>query len=162
RHPLPRRRAPDAGGGRARRARGRGLDGRARSGSRPPGAAWVSVKVKICGVTSPEDARDAVLAGADFLGVNFCQTSPRLVAVEQARAIAAAVPSVPLVGVFVDRPRDEIEAIVTAVGLQLVQLHGDEMPAQASDFTVPVIKALRPPPGSHLSALAARFATEYI
>jgi len=122
----------------------------------------VSVKVKICGVTSPEDARDATLAGADFIGVNFCPASPRLVSLEQAQMIAAAVPSVPLVGVFVDRPRDEIEAIVAAVGLRLVQLHGDEEPAQAGGFTVPVIKALRPRPGTDLGTLAARFATEYI
>ena len=65
----------------------------------------MTVKVKICGVRSVDDARAAVAAGADFIGLNFHPPSPRHVDVEPRRAIAAAVPGTPLVGVFVDAPR---------------------------------------------------------
>lgn len=122
----------------------------------------MSVKVKICGVTTVADARDAVAAGADFVGLNFHPASPRFLTVDAAREIAAAVPSVRIVGVFVDRPAEAVRRIVAAVGLHLVQLHGGETPADCEGMGVPVIKALRPRSAAELTALAAPFATEYI
>lgn len=86
--------------------------------------------VKICGVTSAADARSAVALGADLLGVNFHPPSPRFVTAARAGEIVAAVAgAVPVAGVFVNRPTGEIERIVEASGVDLVQLHGDE-PAQ--------------------------------
>jgi phosphoribosylanthranilate isomerase len=85
------------------------------------------LKVKICGVTSLEDALMAAEAGADAIGLNFCPRSPRWIAVDVAAAIAAALPAgVCRVGVFVDAPRDEVSSIVREVGLDAVQFHGDE------------------------------------
>lgn len=102
--------------------------------------------VKICGLTRPEDARAAVRAGADWLGLNFWPGSKRAIDVAQGQALAAAARaaareeaaregvtdvrgSVTLVGVFVNQPADHIAAVVAAVGLDRVQLHGDEEPA---------------------------------
>lgn len=102
------------------------------------------VRVKICGVIDPGNARQAVDLGADYLGLNFYPPSPRFVEVERAREIAGAVRGrVPLVGVFVNRPRAEIEEIVERVGLDLIQLSGDETPADLAPFADRAIKVFR-------------------
>ena len=104
-------------------------------------------KVKICGVTCAEDARLAVDLGADYLGLNFYPPSPRFVDPERAREIAAAARAgggqVGLVGVFVNRPRPEIEEIAERVGLDLVQFHGDEGPREIAPFAERALKAIR-------------------
>jgi phosphoribosylanthranilate isomerase len=122
----------------------------------------VSVKVKICGVCRVDDARAAVDAGADWLGLNFHPPSPRFVDVERAAAIADAVPGVPLVGVSVDRPRAEVEALAARLGLAALQFHGDESPEYCTGWDRPVLKALRARPGEDLPALAARYRTDYL
>jgi phosphoribosylanthranilate isomerase len=118
----------------------------------------VPVKVKICGITRAEDACLAAAAGADYLGVNFWPRSPRAVDVGRARAIAAAAPGVPLVGVFVDAPRDEVVRTAEGAGLSLVQFHGDEPPAYCRDWPWPVVKAVRAPANGSAAALLAPFA----
>jgi len=86
-------------------------------------------QVKICGITNAEDARVAVTAGADALGLNFVPGSPRCISTQAAREIAASVPSGVLkVGVFVNAPRELIEQLAHDVPLDVVQLHGDEPP----------------------------------
>jgi phosphoribosylanthranilate isomerase len=99
--------------------------------------------VKICGVVDPDNARMTVEMGADFLGLNFYPRSPRYVEVERAREIASAVrgSGVKLVGVFVNRPAREVEEIESEVGLDLLQLSGDEMPGEP--FAGRTIKAFR-------------------
>lgn len=104
--------------------------------------------VKICGVVDPDNARMAVEMGADFLGLNFYPRSPRYVDVDRAREIASAVRSVRdtgvrLVGVFVNRPVRELEAIESEVGLDLLQLSGDETPADVAPLAGRAIKAFR-------------------
>jgi phosphoribosylanthranilate isomerase len=90
------------------------------------------VHVKICGITSPEDAKLAADAGADAVGVNLWPGSKRHVSDERAREILAAVPrSVLKVGVFVNAPALEVRARRLALGLDRAQLHGDE---RAEDF----------------------------
>ena len=85
------------------------------------------VRVKICGLTRIEDARLAVDLGADAIGMIFWPQSPRVVNVEQARAICCAVPPfVTRVGVFVNLPPHDVAGIAQAVDLDVVQLHGDE------------------------------------
>ncbi len=105
-------------------------------------------KVKICGLTR---ARDAVLAaelGADFLGFNFFPGSKRYVDARRAQEIAVAVreamPRPPrMAGIFVDAPRTTIEEVVAAVGLDLIQFHGDEAAAEIAPFADRAIKAVR-------------------
>lgn len=101
--------------------------------------------VKICGVVDPANARMAVELGADFLGLNFYPRSPRYVEVERAREIASAVrgSGVRLVGVFVNRPAREVEAIEAEVGLDLLQFSGDETPGEIAPFAGRAIKAFR-------------------
>jgi phosphoribosylanthranilate isomerase len=86
-------------------------------------------RIKVCGITRLDDARRAVELGVDALGFVFWPGSPRCVSADSAADIAAALPPfVATVGVFVNQPLDEIAAIVSAVGLSAVQLHGDEGP----------------------------------
>ena len=87
------------------------------------------MRVKICGVTRPEDAALACELGADLLGINFWPRSPRAVSPAQAREVAdAARGRALLVAVFVNEGPARIAAAVAAAGLDLVQLHGDEEP----------------------------------
>src|SRR5215210_9551221 len=104
------------------------------------------VKVKVCGITNIEDARAAATAGADAVGFIFAE-SPRNVGIEGTREVAAALPKDVLkVGVFVNEEPDEVVRIAREVGLDYVQLHGDEGPEDvtaAREGGVKVIKALR-------------------
>ncbi|HET7500238.1 MAG TPA: phosphoribosylanthranilate isomerase [Kofleriaceae bacterium] len=107
------------------------------------------IRVKICGVTRPEDAAHAVEVGADFLGLNCWPPSKRYLPPVRAPEVAAAARaagSVRLVGVFVNQPVAEIAAIARAVSLDILQLHGDETPgdiAQVAAATgLPVWRAL--------------------
>jgi phosphoribosylanthranilate isomerase len=105
------------------------------------------VKVKVCGITSPEDARVAADAGADAIGLVFAERSPRKISVERAREIAAALPQDILkVGVFVNEEPGEVLRIASEVGLDCAQLHGDEPPEAVAAIRgcgVGVMKALR-------------------
>lgn len=88
-------------------------------------------RIKICGVTLPDDAARAAAAGVDFLGLNFWPKSKRYLDPERAPLIAAVARgsgTAKLVGVFVDPEIDEILAITSRVELDVIQLHGDEDP----------------------------------
>ncbi|HEY2894982.1 MAG TPA: phosphoribosylanthranilate isomerase, partial [Pirellulales bacterium] len=102
-------------------------------------------RVKICGITSPEDARLAADAGADAIGINFYEASPRACSPAAARAIAAALPAgVCKVGVFVNATAEAIRAVAQEVGLDLVQLHGDEPPEFLAQLKpLPIMRAVR-------------------
>jgi phosphoribosylanthranilate isomerase len=101
-------------------------------------------RVKICGITSAEDAAAAVDAGADALGLVFVPGTPRCVTPEAAARILERVPPlVATVGVFVDRPLDELARIAAALRLHAVQLHGQESEAYSRAIPVPVIRAVR-------------------
>ncbi|MEW6721153.1 MAG: phosphoribosylanthranilate isomerase [Thermodesulfobacteriota bacterium] len=89
-------------------------------------------RIKICGLTSAEDAERAVSCGADAVGLNFFRGSPRFVGEEAARRIVEAVGSrAEVVAVFVDEDPGEIAAVCGRLGIRRVQLHGRE-PAEAS------------------------------
>jgi phosphoribosylanthranilate isomerase len=107
-------------------------------GSAPP------VRVKICGVTSVADARAAIAAGADMIGLNFYSGSKRCISVERAQEIVAALPDhVWTVGVFVNASRAEIDRVRVAVKLDAIQLHGDEPPEMTQGFSIPVVRMLK-------------------
>ncbi len=81
--------------------------------------------VKICGVTSADDARMVAAAGADAIGLNFVTGSPRCLTIAAAREVAAVIPDdVLVVGVFAGMPADDVKRVVAEVGLDAVQLHG--------------------------------------
>lgn len=103
-----------------------------------------TVRVKVCGITRPEDAERSVRLGATMIGLNFYPPSPRAISVERGREIAEAVAGrARLVGVFVDRPGDEVRAIDRALGLDLLQFHGDEGPEVLAAFGRRAIKVFR-------------------
>jgi phosphoribosylanthranilate isomerase len=104
------------------------------------------VRVKICGITNVADARECVKAGADFLGFNFYRKSPRYLAPAKARRIAQTLPKrIAKVGVFVNEPEESVLQIARQVGLDYVQLHGEETPESVVRLSqaLPVIKAMR-------------------
>jgi phosphoribosylanthranilate isomerase len=104
------------------------------------------VKVKICGITNWADARSAIESGADLLGFNFVKASPRYVTPARARRIVRRLPErVSAVGVFVNETESKMLAIARAVGLDQLQLHGEESPAMVARLgrSMGVIKALR-------------------
>lgn len=85
--------------------------------------------IKICGITRPEDALAAADAGADAIGLNFYPKSPRVIDESRARTIIAALPpGIVKVGVFVNAPPEDVCRIYDELGLDLIQLHGDEPP----------------------------------
>lgn len=93
-------------------------------------------RIKICGVTRPEDALRACQLGADAIGLNFYAPSRRYIAPEKAREIAQAIPAfVDVVGVFVGASVLEIRAIATNVGLTSVQLHHREPPEMVRELS---------------------------
>ena len=118
------------------------------------------VRSKICGITRIEDALAAAEAGADAIGLVFYAKSPRAVSIQQARDIIAALPAfVTTVGLFVNASRGELNEILDAVALDLLQFHGDETPADCESFHRPYIKALRVQSGDDIALLAAPYAS---
>ena len=99
--------------------------------------------VKICGITTVDDARRAAEAGADLVGVVLAE-SPRRVTPDRAAEICAVLPrSIRRVGVFVNAPSGEIRRIARHAGFDMVQLHGGETAEQARAIGIPVLKAFR-------------------
>jgi phosphoribosylanthranilate isomerase len=120
-------------------------------------------RVKICGITSAEDAAIAVEAGADALGFVFVPGTPRHVTAEAARAIAETLPPLVVrVGVFLDQPLSEIQRIAEAVGLHAIQLHGNEPGELARAIRLPVIKAIRIRDEASLAPMAAYPAAAFL
>lgn len=104
----------------------------------------MTARVKICGLTRPQDVEAAVACGADAIGLVFYAPSPRAVDLEQARILAAKVPAfVAVTGLFVNPERDYVEAVLDAVPLDLLQFHGDENPEFCQSFGRRWIKAVR-------------------
>lgn len=102
------------------------------------------MKIKICGITNLDDALHACACGADALGFVFYAKSPRCLTPERAKAIVADLPPfVTTVGLFVNEEPQRIREIVGFCGLDVVQLHGDEGPADCDFAPRRVIKALR-------------------
>src|SRR6185436_5777687 len=103
-------------------------------------------RVKFCGITNIEDARDAVLLGADAIGLNFYEKSPRAIDASRAASIIDSLPAfINVVGVFVNHPDPQnLEDLALSLGLHAVQLHGNETPDYCSMIQkVKVIKAFR-------------------
>jgi len=101
-------------------------------------------RIKICGITRADDARAAVDAGADAIGLVFWRGSPRRVTAEFARTIVAHVPAyVANVGLFVDPEPADVRAVLADVPLDLLQFHGSEPAAFCRSFGRRYVKAVR-------------------
>ena len=113
------------------------------------------VRVKICGITSVNDALAAAQAGADAIGLVFYAPSPRAVTPAQAQAMIAALPPfVTTVGLFVNATAAEVDAVLSQVALDRLQFHGDETPEFCAQFTRPYMKAVRMQAETSLAAVA--------
>ena len=110
------------------------------------------IKVKICGITNLDDGLQACACGADALGFVFYGKSPRCVTPAVARAIIAELPPfVTTVGLFVNEAPGRIREIADLCGLDVIQLHGDETPADCDYAPRRTIKALRVKDASSLA-----------
>jgi phosphoribosylanthranilate isomerase len=111
----------------------------------------MSVRVKICGITSLDDAMTAVEAGADALGFIFVENTPRFVTPEQVAPIVRALPPfVTAVGVFWEHPRAHVKALVETCGLRALQFHGDEKAEDLTGYDLPIIKTIKVEPAEEL------------
>jgi phosphoribosylanthranilate isomerase len=106
--------------------------------------------VKVCGVTTPDDAELAARLGAAAIGMIFWRSSPRAVDLARARDIARALPAfVTRVGVFVNQAPEDVTAIAEEIGLDAIQLHGDEDPSRyLNEWRGRIIKAVAVKDGS--------------
>lgn len=102
------------------------------------------IRVKICGITSREDAWAAIEAGADAVGFIFVKGTPRFIEPEAAAAITAEMPPfVATVGVFIDRTVEDVEKTAASCGLSVAQLSGSELPEECARLRLPFVKAIR-------------------
>ncbi len=101
-------------------------------------------KIKVCGITSKADAFMCIDAGVDAVGFVFVDESPRKIAPEEAQRIISDLPPFVIsVGIFVNRPEDEVIRIADICKLDILQLHGNELPNYCALFNRKVIKAFR-------------------
>lgn len=104
----------------------------------------MAVRVKVCGITTPDDGVMAAKAGATAIGLVFWPGSPRFVDRAMARRIVDALPCFVLrVGVFVDQSLDMMTRTSEDVGLDVIQLHGSEPPEMVACLPRRVLKAVR-------------------
>ena len=116
-------------------------------------------KIKICGLTRPEDAQAAAELDADAVGLVFYAKSKRCVDAAQAAKIAAALPpQVAKVALFVNESADSIRQILAAVPIDIVQFHGDEAPEFCRQFGKPYWKAVRVSSAQDIAEAAGRYA----
>jgi phosphoribosylanthranilate isomerase len=117
-----------------------------------------STRVKICGITRVEDARAAVDAGADAIGLVFYPKSSRYIEPPAAVNIArAAGPFVTVVGLFVNASAEEVISTMSEVDLDLLQFHGDEDAVYCEQFGRPYLKALRMKPGLDVAEVMSQY-----
>ncbi|MDO7578021.1 MAG: phosphoribosylanthranilate isomerase [SAR86 cluster bacterium] len=115
-------------------------------------------RVKICGFTNAENARDAALAGVDAIGLVFYDKSPRNVDIQRAREIVSALPPfVNRVGLFVNANPSFIDEVLCEVPLDTLQFHGDEVVGDCTQYQMPFIKSLRVTPKTNVVQLADNF-----
>lgn len=117
------------------------------------------MRAKICGLTTRASLDAAVAAGAAYLGFVFFEKSPRNVSIEQARELALAVPDgLCKVALTVNASDAELDAILAAVPIDMLQLHGTETPARVAEvkarYGLPVMKAVGVADADDLPALS--------
>ena len=115
-------------------------------------------RVKICGITRPEDGQLAAILGADAIGLVFYPVSARGISAKQAQQIVSVLPPfVTVVALFVDPERSAVSEILQAVRVDALQFHGCEDPEFCAAFGLPYIKAVPMREGVDVIAAAARY-----
>jgi len=113
-------------------------------------------RIKICGITRPEDAVHAARLGVDALGLVFAERSPRRIDWDAARAIRAATPPfVTLVALLMDAPPSDVQALLAAVEVDILQFHGAESEEECRSYGKPYIKAIAMGGAERMTAEAA-------
>ncbi len=103
----------------------------------------MKIRVKICGITSIEDAETVCNAGVDAIGLVFYEKSPRNVSIPQAAEICASLPPfVNTVGLFLNASADFVHSVLASVPIDLLQFHGSETPEYCASFKHPYIKVI--------------------
>lgn len=119
----------------------------------------MTTQIKICGITRIEDGLACAELGADAVGFVFYAPSPRYLNPELAELISRELPPfISRVGLFVNPDPDYVKGVLGAVGLDLLQFHGDESPQACGESGRPYLKAARVRPGFDLVEYARRFA----
>ena len=114
----------------------------------------LAVRIKICGITRPEDAEQALALGADTVGCVFHAESARHVTAEIAQDIQIAVGNAgTVVGLFVDPTVEQVQAVLDRIDLDVLQFHGQESPAFCEQFQRPYLKAVAMSADVDLSAV---------
>ena len=115
-------------------------------------------RIKICGLSRPQDVEAAVEAGADAIGFVFYPDSPRQVSLATAAVLASGLPPfVTPVGLFVNAARVQVEAALASIPALLLQFHGDEPVAECDAYGRPYLRAARMAAGFDLLDFARRF-----
>ena len=115
-------------------------------------------RIKICGLTRPQDVDAAVAAGADAIGLVFYPASPRYIDLARAIELIRHVPPfVDIVGLFVNAAPTQVRAVLAAIPVHLLQFHGDEDDAYCRQFGRPFLKAVRVCPDIDLPGQMAAF-----
>ena len=118
----------------------------------------MTVRVKICGITSVEQAQMVQMAGADALGLVIYEKSPRYVDVEKAAQIRAVIkPPAQAVALLVNASEHLVTQVIDQVKPDLLQFHGDESPEFCHQFDYPYIRAVRMRPGLDIDAEVAAY-----
>ena len=116
------------------------------------------MKIKICGFTQAQNARDAAMLGIDAIGLVFYQKSPRHVDMSQALEIVQALPPfVNRVGLFVNADSEFIDEVLCEVPIDTLQFHGDETVNECMQFDMPFIKSVRVSSETDLKKIATDF-----
>lgn len=116
------------------------------------------IRIKICGITRPEDALAAAEAGADAVGLVFYAKSKRAVTAVQAREITAVLPPfVSAVALFVNEQPDVIRQILRQVPIDVIQFHGDEDDDFCRQFDRPYLKAVRVQSAADIQMACTKF-----
>jgi phosphoribosylanthranilate isomerase len=121
----------------------------------------MTVRVKICGITSPEQALMVQQSGADALGLVIYEKSPRYVDIDQAATIRAAInDSVLAIALLVNPSEDLVNQVIAQVKPDYIQFHGDETPEFCQQFNYPFIRAVRMRDGLDIDAEVAAYNAE--
>ena len=117
-------------------------------------------KVKICGFTEANNARDAALAGVDAIGLVFYEKSPRNVNIQTAQKIIERLPPfINRVGLFVNANPSFIDEVLCEVPLDTLQFHGDESVLDCTQYQMPFIKSIRVKPETNVKEIAENFSS---